>query len=131
MLPESCPVQFANSTATPIEAGSAALPSWINGWGPTVLLFDFARPETILLAIAKNGSNAPESDNDDGMVEGGGREFDEKTEYSVALSSSIVCARVPNSQLFAEFKSVKHPPLQLKRQGTRSQAYVPLLRSFR
>lgn len=81
----------------PMDAGSPALPSGRKGCGPTVLLLATERFETTLLAMAKKGAKGVVRSG--GMVEGGGNEFEEKTEYAVALSSRMACERVPSSQL--------------------------------
>ena len=62
----------------PIEAGSPALPSGSKGWGPTVWLFATVRFETMDLAMAKKGAKGVIRL--DGMDEGGGSVFEEKTE---------------------------------------------------
>ena len=62
----------------PIEAGSPALPSGRKGWGPTVLLLAAVRFETMDLAMAKKGAKGVVRL--DGMDEGGGSVFEEKTE---------------------------------------------------
>ena len=61
-----------------MEAGSPALPSGRKGWGPTDLLLATVRFETTDLAMAKKGANGVVRS--EGMVEGGGNEFEEKTE---------------------------------------------------
>lgn len=62
----------------PMDAGSAALPSGIRGWGPTVLLLATVRFKTTDLAMAKKGAKGVVRS--EGMVEGGGNGFEEKTE---------------------------------------------------
>ena len=62
----------------PMDAGSPALPSGSKGWGPTVLLLATVRFETTDLAIAKKGAKGEVKL--EGMVEGGGNVFEEKTE---------------------------------------------------
>lgn len=49
--------------------------------------------------MVKKGVRPPELEREEGMLDGGGREVEEKTEYWVAFSSRIVSARVPISQL--------------------------------
>ena len=61
-----------------MDAGSAALPSGRKGWGPTVLLLAMVRFETTDLAMAKKGVKGVIRW--EGMVEGGGKVFEEKTE---------------------------------------------------
>jgi hypothetical protein len=62
----------------PMDAGSPALPSGSRGWGPTVLLLATVRFETTDLAMAKKGAKGVVRS--EGMVEGGGNVFEEKTE---------------------------------------------------
>ena len=83
-----------------MDAGSAALPSGIKGCGPVVPLLALVRLLTTAFAMEKKGSRSRLLTREDGIDWGGGRDFEVRTEYSVALSSSIVCARVPSSQLY-------------------------------
>lgn len=62
----------------PMDAGSAALPSGRKAWGPTVLLLATVRFKTMDLAMAKKGAKGVARS--EGMVEGGGNVFEEKTE---------------------------------------------------
>jgi hypothetical protein len=61
-----------------MDAGSAALPLGTNGWGPTLLLLAAVRFETTDLAMPKKGDKGVVRC--EGMVEGGGNLFEEKTE---------------------------------------------------
>jgi hypothetical protein len=73
----------------PIDAGSPAAPSpGIKGCGPTVLLLVIERFDTTPFAMAKKGDKG--SMRLEGMVEGGGKDVEEKTEYLVALSSRML-----------------------------------------
>jgi hypothetical protein len=78
MRPPSWFVQFANKTHIPMDAGSPALPSGRKAWGPTVLLLATERFETTDLAMAKKGVKGVMRW--EGIVAGGGNEFEEKTE---------------------------------------------------
>ena len=62
----------------PIDAGSPALPSGMKGWGPTAFLLATARLEITPLAMAKKGAKG--FVREAGMVEGGGKGVEEKTE---------------------------------------------------
>lgn len=70
------------STATPLEAGSAAAPSAMSGCG---LVVSLPNAETMFLVMLNTAARSSLSFD---MVVGGGKEVFEKTEYVDELYSS-------------------------------------------